>query len=48
MFMMMMMMMIVHLLVVIRKLALENLRIDFRSRIYVLNNNPYLGRIYLE
>ena len=39
---------IVRLLVVIRKLSFACLLTDFRSRIYVLNNNPYIGRVYLE
>ena len=39
---------IVRLLDIIRKVSLACLRTDFRSRIYVLNNNPYIGRVYLE
>jgi hypothetical protein len=40
------MIIIVHLFVVIRKISLEYLPTDFGTRIYVLNNNPYICRIY--
>jgi hypothetical protein len=40
------MILVVRLLVIIRKSYLEYLRIAFGSRIYVLNNNPYIGRVY--
>ena len=38
----------VSLLAVIRKVPFACLRTDFQSRIYVLNSNPYIGRVYLE